>query len=104
MKKTAVAFAAHPDDLEFTCTGTISKLIGDGYKVIYAIVTNGENGFKTAINLPPLKRAAIRKKEQLVVAEKLGISEVIFLDYKDGFLEYTEELRSQIVKIIKSFN
>lgn len=103
LTKTIVAFAAHPDDLEFTCTGTLSKLKSQGYEIIYVIVTNGENGFKCNGDIIPEQRASIRVKEQLEVARKLGIKEVIFLDYKDGFLTYTEELRSQLVEILKKY-
>ena len=85
MNKTIVAFAAHPDDLEFTSTGTLSKLKNEGYEIIYVIITNGENGFKFDGKIPPEKRAAIRKNEQLKVAEKLGVTDVIFLNYIDGF-------------------
>ena len=46
MNKTIVAFAAHPDDLEFTSNSTLSKLKNEGYEIIYVIITNGENGFK----------------------------------------------------------
>ena len=101
MNKTIIAFAAHPDDLEFTCTGTLKKLRDHGYEIVYVIATNGENGFKFDGNLPPKERASIRIKEQLKVADKLGVKEVVFLDYVDGFLEYTEKLRSQLTEIIK---
>jgi len=101
LNKTIIAFAAHPDDLEFTCTGTLSKIKNHGYDIIYVVVTKGENGFKFDNNISPEERASIRVKEQLLVAEKLGVKEVIFLEYIDGFLEYTEELRTQLVEIIK---
>ena len=103
MSQTIVAFAAHPDDLEFSCTGTLYKLKQQGYKIIYVIVTNGENGFKINPDLPNVDKIAIRKREQLKVAEKLGIEEVIFLGYSDGFLIYTEDLRARLVEIIKKY-
>ena len=103
MCKRVIGFAAHPDDLEFTCTGTFQKLKNEGYKIIYTIVTNGENGFKTNINLESKERIEIRNREQLDAARKLGVKDVIFLDYKDGFLTYTEELRDRLVKIIKKY-
>ncbi len=103
MNKTIIAFAAHPDDLEFTSTGTLSKLIGRGYEIIYIVVTNGENGFKFGGQIPPKERVAIRVGEQLQVAQKLGVKKVVFLDYIDGFLTYTEELRQQLVEIIKIY-
>ena len=103
MIKTVVGFAAHPDDLEFSSTGTLKKLKKSGYQIIYVIVTNGENGFKAASNLPRKERIEVRIREQLDVARKLGVEEVVFLDYSDGFLTYSEELRGQLVGIIKKY-
>ena len=82
--KTILCFAAHPDDIEFSCTITLYQMIQQGYEVIYIILTNGESGFKAGI-LPPEERAAVRRQEQLVAAEMLGVKECIFLDYRDGF-------------------
>jgi len=103
LKKSIVGFAAHPDDLEFTCTGTLSKMKQSGYEINYVIVTNGENGFKKESKWEPKERIEIRLREQLEVARKLGVNEVVFLDYSDGFLTYSEELRGQLVGIIKKY-
>jgi LmbE family N-acetylglucosaminyl deacetylase len=103
LKKVIIGFAAHPDDLEFTSTGTLSKMKKSGYEINYVIVTNGENGFKIDSKWEPKERIEIRIREQLEVARKLGVNEVVFLDYSDGFLTYTEELRSQLVGIIKKY-
>ena len=103
MKKSILGFAAHPDDLEFTSTGTLSKMKQSGYEINYVIVTNGENGFKKDSKWEPKERIEIRLREQLEVARKLGVNEVVFLDYSDGFLTYSEELRGQLVGIIKKY-
>ena len=99
--KKILCFAAHPDDLEFGCTVTLRRFIEQGYQVFFTIITNGENGFKTA-ELPAEERAKTRKLEQKNAAKKLGVKEVYFLDYRDGFLTYTEELRRQLVEQIKT--
>ena len=103
LKKSIVGFAAHPDDLEFTCTGTLSKMKKSGYEINYVVVTNGENGFKADSKFGPKERIEIRIREQLEVARKLGVNEVVFLEYSDGFLTYTEELRGKLVGIIKKY-
>ncbi|RMH69348.1 MAG: hypothetical protein D6675_12980 [Gemmatimonadetes bacterium] len=100
--KTIVAFGAHPDDLEFGATGTIRKLILQGYQAVFVIVTNGENGCKD-ISIPRHERISQRKKEQMRVAQAMGLSEVVFLEHTDGFLEYTEALRHQLVSVIKEY-
>lgn len=99
-KKSVLAICAHPDDLEFGCTITVKRLIEQGYKVYYVIATNGENGFKKTIESRQ-HRIAIRKKEQLAAAKKIGIEKVIFLGYKDGFIEYKETLRKRLTILIK---
>lgn len=99
--KTLLCFAAHPDDLEFSCTGTIHKFLQTGYQAVYVVVTNGENGYKD-VNASREERIATRKKEQLQAAERLGVRQVIFLDYTDGFIEYTENLRRDLVALIKT--
>jgi LmbE family N-acetylglucosaminyl deacetylase len=97
-----VCFGAHPDDIEFTCLGSVIKLLEDGYRGRFVILTNGESGFKTGDpHVPREERIRVRKQEQLEVAGKLGLEEVIFLDYRDGFLEYGEDLRRRLVEILK---
>lgn len=100
--KKILAIAAHPDDLEFSCTGTLYKLIQSGYQTRYLIITNGENGFKAG-DLPASQRIQIRKQEQQRSARELSVEKVIFMDYKDGFLEYSEKLRMQLVEQIKAY-
>lgn len=99
-KKSVLAICAHPDDLEFGCTITVKRLIEQGYIAYYVIATNGENGFKKPI-ASRQRRIAIRKKEQLAAAKKIGIEKVIFLGYKDGFIEYKETLRKRLTILIK---
>jgi LmbE family N-acetylglucosaminyl deacetylase len=97
-----VCFGAHPDDVEFSCLGTVVKLLADGYRGRFVILTNGENGFKTGgPDVPREERIRIRKEEQLEVARRLGLEEVVFLGYRDGFLENHEELRRRLVEILK---
>jgi LmbE family N-acetylglucosaminyl deacetylase len=72
----------------------------DGWTGSLVVVTNGENGFKTD-NLPPAERIAIRQREQREAVRKLGLTEVIFLGYRDGFLAESEELRARLVEVIR---
>jgi len=100
MKKAVLAVGAHPDDIEFSCTGTLMKLMKDGFDVYYAVATNGESGFKTGIK-PRKQRISIRRNEQLNAAKMLGVEKVFFLGYKDGFLHNSDDLRKKLVQIIK---
>jgi LmbE family N-acetylglucosaminyl deacetylase len=100
VKKTLIAVGAHPDDIEFSCSGTIMKLREKGYECYYIVATNGENGFKTG-HKPRKQRIQIRLKEQLKAAKKLGVKKVFFLGCRDGFLQNNDQLRARIVMIIK---
>jgi LmbE family N-acetylglucosaminyl deacetylase len=101
-KSTVLAFGAHPDDLEFGCAATLMTYTEKGFDVIYVIATGGENGFKVK-SLSAGERINIRKKEQIAAASKAGVEEVIFLDYKDGFLDYDDSIRGKITKLIKKY-
>jgi LmbE family N-acetylglucosaminyl deacetylase len=98
--KTILAVGAHPDDLEFGCPMMVKKLIGQGYTAYYVIATTGENGFKKKF-VSRKERIEVRKKEQITAAKKVGVKEVIFLNYRDGFLEYTDSLRKKLTLLIK---
>lgn len=98
--KTILCFAAHPDDIEFSCVATLKKMKDRGHRIFYVVVTNGENGFKQ-FDTSAENRVRIRKEEQLKAAAALGVEQVFFMDYKDGFLPYSEELRRQLTGFIR---
>ncbi len=99
-RKNIIAVGAHPDDIEFGCPVTLRNFIKNGYNVYYIVATNGENGFKVK-SLSSKERIDIRKNEQIEAAKKVGAKEVHFLGFKDGFLDYNENLREKITLIIK---
>ena len=99
-RKIIVAVGAHPDDIEFGCPVTLYNLREKGYEIHYIVATNGENGFKVK-SLSGKERIEIRKKEQLVAAKKVGVKEVHFLGYKDGFLVYDDSLREKLTLLFK---
>lgn len=99
--KKVLAVGAHPDDLEFTCLIALKNLIAEGYDVTYLIITNGENGFKIP-GYTKEKRIKTRRQEQLAAAKMLGVKKVLFWNYKDGFLRFTENLRKKLVLLIRT--
>jgi len=99
-RKTIVAVGAHPDDIEFGCPVTLLYFKEKGYEIHYIVATNGENGFKVK-SLSSKERIEIRKKEQLAAAKKIGVKEVHFLGYKDGFLDYDDSLREKLTLLLK---
>ncbi len=95
-----LCFCAHPDDAEFTCAGAMLRLVEAGHQGALVVVTDGANGFKAAAR-PAQERVAVREREQREAARELGIDDVVFLRYRDGFLEETEDLRARLVAEIR---
>ncbi|WP_052207600.1 PIG-L deacetylase family protein [Sinomonas humi] len=94
-----LAFGAHPDDLDFGVAGTVSAWVAQGIEVHYGIMTDGDAG-----GFDPAHRAeivAMRRDEQRAAAARVGVSEVHFLGYPDGYLEPTHEVQRDVVRLIR---
>jgi LmbE family N-acetylglucosaminyl deacetylase len=98
--KSALAIAAHPDDLEFTCAGTLALWAEKGSRVAYVLCTSGDAGIE-APGITRLEAAKIREEEQRAAAKIIGVQEVIFLGEPDGLLQATLELRKKLVREIR---
>lgn len=55
-----LAIAAHPDDIELNCAGTLARYAADGHSITMAVFTSGNMG---DVRIPPDELAAIRKRE-----------------------------------------
>lgn len=94
--------AAHPDDPEFGCGGTIAKWAAAGKEFTYIIITNGDKGTHD----PSVKSgdlALTREKEQWDAARVLGVQEVVFLGYPDQTLENSMALRRQLAGLVRQY-
>lgn len=100
--ESAMVIVAHPDDIEFSCAGTIARWVQTGTRVAYVLCTSGEVGIAEA-GMTREKAAEIREKEQLAAAEVVGVKDVTFLREPDGMLQPTLELRKKIVREIRRF-
>jgi len=92
--------AAHADDIEFGVSGMVAKWTGGGTQVTYCIVTDNSSGSNEPdTDLDAL--VATRREEQINSAKAVGVDDVRFLNYKDGILEPTLELRRDITRLIR---
>lgn len=91
-----MAIAAHPDDIESWCAGTLALAIDAGSTVRLLLVTSGDKGSSDPLDTPS-NVAERREREALEAARRLGIADVAFLRYPDGDVEDTHLLRSQLV-------
>ena len=100
--KSAMAIVAHPDDIEYSCAGTLARWIKYGSNISYVICTSGDVGIE-ADGVTKQKATEIREAEQRKAADIVGASEVIFLREPDGLLQPTIELRKKLVREIRRF-
>jgi LmbE family N-acetylglucosaminyl deacetylase len=100
MKKTILAVGAHPDDMEFGASGTLAKLVKEGWDAYLVICTDGSRGSDDP-KMTHKKLSAIRKKEQLEAAKIVGIKKVFFLKHPDTQLVADLKLKRELVEIIR---
>lgn len=95
-----MAIAAHPDDIESWCAGTLACAIDAGATVQVLLVTSGDKGASDS-NASPATVAAQREAEATEAARRLGVAEVVFLRHPDGEVEDTRVLRGDLVTWIR---
>ncbi len=99
---TGMVIVAHPDDAEFMFGGTVAKFCAQGWTMYYVLATSGDKGTHDE-ELSHQELAAIREQEQRDACDVLGVKEVIFLGHPDGFLKPDEELRGEIVRLLRQY-
>ena len=90
-----LVFAAHPDDAELACSGTIVKHINQGKKVVICDLTQGQLGSRGDANT--------RLKEAQSSSDILQLTERINLGMEDGFFEINQSTLLAVVKIIRYY-
>lgn len=95
-----MAIAAHPDDIESWCAGTLAQAIDRGATVRLLLVTSGELGSSDPSAVAQ-EVARLREEEARKAAAILGIAEVVFLHYPDGEVENIKALRADLVAWIR---
>ena len=100
--ESAMAIVAHPDDIEFSCVGTLARWAKAGARISYVLCTSGDVGIDE-LGMTRDRATEIREAESLAAAEVAGVKEVIFLREPDGLLEPTLALRKKLVREIRRF-
>jgi bacillithiol biosynthesis deacetylase BshB1 len=88
-----LAIAAHRDDVEQTCGGTLLRTASRGLRTAILDLTRGEAGTRGTTEE--------RAREAAVAARLLGVSWRQALDLPDGAIENTLENRIQIVRVLR---
>jgi LmbE family N-acetylglucosaminyl deacetylase len=101
--RSALAVAAHPDDVEFGAGGTLAKWAASGCIVHHLVLTDGSKGtWDVDADLPAL--VARRQDEQREAAQRLAganAGEVRFLGRVDGDLAADRATVSDVARIIR---
>ena len=95
MKLDLLAFAAHPDDSELGCSGTLIAHIQAGKKVGVADLTRGELGTRGT--------PETRRQEAALAAEIIGLHARVNLGLADGFFRVDRDQLLAVVKVIRTF-
>ena len=95
MKLDILAIAAHPDDIELACSGTILHHINMGKKVGILDLTQGELGTRGS--------SVLRLQEAKKATKIMGISVRENLGFDDGFFENNKSNQLEIIKKIRLY-
>ena len=90
-----LAIAAHRDDVELTCAGTLIKAVDAGYTTGILDLTAGETGSRG--------NAELREEEAARAAAILGVTERRNAGLPDARLANTDETRRVVVEQIRHF-
>lgn len=94
MRLDLLAIAAHPDDAELTCGGTLLKMVRRGYRVGILDLTRGEMGTRGS--------AAVRRREAVAAARVLGVEVRENLGLPDSRLEVVEKPKMAVARRIRA--
>jgi len=95
MPTDILAIAAHRDDVELTCAGTLLRAIDQGHTAGILDLTAGESGTRGSADL--------RATEAAAAARILGVSERRNAGLPDAHLQNSEEARRVVVSQIRHF-
>lgn len=99
-KQKILVILAHPDDPEFFCGATLARWAAAGHIVNYCLLTCGDKGAPEG-EYHPDELCSDRVDEQRAAADVIGVKNVRFLNYPDGYLMPDLEMRKEVVRIIR---
>ncbi len=95
MKLDILAIAAHPDDVELSCAGTLMMEKARGKRVGIADLTRGELGTRGTPDT--------RAQEAADALAVMGLDVRVNLELPDGFFENTRVYQLEVIKAIRRF-
>ena len=94
----ALAVVAHPDDMEYGAASAVARWTSQGKHITYVLVTDGEAGIT---DREPSEVGSLRREEQRLSCEIVGVESLEFLGLPDGLLEEGLALRRELATTIR---
>ncbi|MBC3786763.1 bacillithiol biosynthesis deacetylase BshB1 [Spirosoma utsteinense] len=95
MTVDVLAIAAHPDDIEMTCAGTVLSLVAQGKTVAGVDLTRGELGTRGTPEIRLRESAEGARLMQLAARENMG--------FRDAFFRNDEEHQLAVISVIRHY-
>ena len=95
-----MVIAAHPDDAELGCSGTILSHVAKGYKVGIVDLTQGEMGTRGTPEIRLQEAEEAGKILKLTARENLGFKDIYFLNDEAHQLKLIEVIRKYQPEIV----
>lgn len=93
MNLDVLAFAAHPDDTELSCSGTLARLVKQGKKAGVVDLTRGEMGTRGTPELRIKEAQAAAGILGLTVRENLGLPDTLLSNSRENQLPIIRAVR-----------
>ncbi|MDD5528808.1 MAG: methyltransferase domain-containing protein [bacterium] len=99
-RENTLVLSPHPDDEIIGCGGTLLQMLKSGAKVTVLQITDGSDTLALSENMDK----AIRPKEAKIVAEKLGIKELILWEEDACCFKFNQKNVTELSCILKKVN
>ena len=96
--RRVLCVVAHPDDMEYGGSAAAARWTARGIEVSYLLLTAGEAGMRSR---DPEEVATLRDAEQRDACEAVGVTDLSILDFPDGLLEPSLQVRRAIARRIR---
>ena len=98
--KTYIAFGGHIGDAELTAGLFLATKSLEGCKIVTVALTGGEKGNPANISQDDYR---IQKEKEAAEFARMLNGEAIVFPYKDGELEYSEQVVIEVAEIIRKY-
>lgn len=95
--KKVLGVGAHPDDVEFMCSGTLKLLKEKGYDIIIAVIANGDCGSMVESS----ESITIIRRQEAINAAKLLNAKFYPLGERDLRIEINDRTKMKITEYIR---